>query len=105
MVIADRGFTISDDLWVFGAKLEIPPFTRGKTQLSQREVEMSKKLSQVRIHVERIIGLLKNKYTILRGKLPITILKHKNDFEECNIDRILVVCASLVNLCKSTVPC
>ena len=50
-----------------GAKLVIPSFTKGKTQLSQKEVETSKQLSQVWIHVERIIGLLKNKYTILKG--------------------------------------
>lgn len=105
VILADRGFTITDDVGVHGAKLEIPAFTRGKTQLSQRDVEMSKKLSQVRIHVERVIGLLKNKYTLLQGKIPINMLKHKDDTNDSNIDRILVVCASLINLCKSTVPC
>ena len=104
VILADRGFTIADDIGVFGAKLEIPAFTRGKAQLSQREVEMSKKLSQVRIHVERVIGLLKNKYTLLQHKLPINMLKHKDDSEESNIDGVLVVCASLINLCKSSVP-
>lgn len=69
VVLADRGFTIRDDISVHGATLEIPAFTRGKKQLSQRDVEMSKKLSQVRIHVERVIGLLKNKYTILQGRI------------------------------------
>lgn len=29
-VLADRGFTIGDDVAVFGAKLEIPAFTSGK---------------------------------------------------------------------------
>ena len=38
-ILADRGFTIEEDIAVYGAKLEIPSFTRGKTQLSQREVE------------------------------------------------------------------
>ena len=58
VVLADCGFTI-EDVAVYGTKLEIPPFTRGKRQLSQREVETSQKLSAVRIHMERIIGLLK----------------------------------------------
>lgn len=105
VILADRGFTVADDLGVFGAQLEIPAFTHGKTQLSQRDVEMSKKLSQVRIHVERVIGLMKNKFAFLQHKLPINVLKHKDDDNESNIDRILVVCASLVNLCKSCVPC
>ena len=62
VILADRGFDISDDLHIYGAKLEIPAFTRGKKQLSLSEVEYSKRISQVRIHVERVIGLLKNKY-------------------------------------------
>ncbi len=36
LVLADRGFDISDDLALIGASLSIPPFTRGKAQLSQR---------------------------------------------------------------------
>ena len=41
--VADREFTISeDDLRLYGAKLEIPSFTRGKSQVSQKEVEFSK---------------------------------------------------------------
>ena len=47
MVMADRGFEVSDDLAVHGATLAIPPFTRGKDQLSQREVETSRDQSRV----------------------------------------------------------
>ena len=88
-ILADRGFTIAEDFAVFGAKLEIPSFTRGKQQLSQREVEMSKQLSRIRIHVERVIGLLKNKYLILKGPLSISILKHKGDKNVANIDKAI----------------
>lgn len=59
VILADRRFDISDDLAIYGARLEIPAFTRGKKQLSLQEVEYSKRLSKVRIHVERVIGLLK----------------------------------------------
>ena len=55
LVLVDRGFDIADDLALVGASLAIPPFTRGKPQLSQREVEISRALSQVRTHVERAI--------------------------------------------------
>ena len=55
LVLVDRGFDIADDLALVGASLAIPPFTRGKPQLSQREVEISRALSRVRIHVERAI--------------------------------------------------
>ena len=64
----------------------IAAFTKGKCQLTQRdEVEKSKKLSQVRIHVERVIGLLKKKYTILKGHVSIHLVKHKNDINIANI--------------------
>ena len=73
IVLADRGFTVSEDIALQGARLEIPAFTRGKKQLSQQDVEMSKQLSKVRIHVERVIGLVKNRYTILKGPMPLNI--------------------------------
>ena len=33
VILADRGFNISDELAIRGAKLEIPSFTKGKKQL------------------------------------------------------------------------
>ena len=41
-VMADRGFTISDDLAICGTKLIIPAFTKGKSQLSKCEVEKTR---------------------------------------------------------------
>ena len=55
------------------------------------------------IYIERVIGLLKNKYLILRGPIPISILKHSKDTEVANIDKILTVCCALINLSKSIV--
>ena len=42
VILADRGFDIGDDIALHGAKLVIPSFTRGKSQLSMEEVEYSK---------------------------------------------------------------
>ena len=38
-VMADRGFNIAETLGTCGARLEIPSFTKGKSQLSANEVE------------------------------------------------------------------
>ena len=38
-------------------------------------MEKSKQLSKVRIHVERIIGLLNKRFTVLKGTLPIAITR------------------------------
>ena len=92
-----------DDLGVFGARLKIPSFTREKQQLSLQEVKDSKRLSKVQTHVESMVGLLKNKYTILQSTLPISLLKHKCDLDYANIDKILTVCAGFTNF-SSSVP-
>ena len=106
VVLADRGFTLSDDFAMCGARLVVPSFTRGKSQLLQMDVENSKQLSSVRIHVERVIGHLKKKYRILRGPLPISLLRHADDVDGVsNIDKILVTCAALTNLSNSVVSC
>ncbi|XP_065892096.1 uncharacterized protein [Dysidea avara] len=97
LVLADRGFDITEPLALRGASLAIPPFTKGKPQLSQREVETARELSRVRIHVERAIGRLKN-FRILQSTLPITLVKSTTDEEFCTIDKILFVCAALCNL-------
>jgi len=35
------------------------------------EVENTRTLANVRIHVERVIGLVRQKYAILKGTLPV----------------------------------
>ena len=83
-------------------KMCLCPVTKGKKQLSKEEVEHSRQLAHVRIHVERVIGQLRKKYTILQGTLPITLIKRPSDTVP-TIDRILVVTCALINLCPSVV--
>ncbi|XP_047146255.2 uncharacterized protein LOC124819099 [Hydra vulgaris] len=75
-ILADRGFTLQDDFAAgSSAELLIPAFTRGKNQLSAKEVETPRKIDSVRIHIERLIGLMKSRYTILKGVIPLKIIK------------------------------
>lgn len=97
LVMADRGFDISEALALVGASLAIPPFTKGKSQLSQEEVETARALSRVRIHVERAIGRIKL-YKILQSTLPISLIKRPHESRYATIDKILVVCSALCNL-------
>ena len=59
-VLADRGFLVSEEMAALGVTLRMPSFTRGKKQLSSKDVEFSKNLAHVRIHVERVVGRIKN---------------------------------------------
>ena len=74
LVMADRGFTVEESVWYYQAKLAIPAFTKGKDQLDPVDVEKTRGIANVRIHVERVIGLLRQKYTILQSTLPIDFL-------------------------------
>ena len=107
-ILADRGFTLQDDFaTICSTELIIPAFTKGKRQLSAMEVETSRSMAAVRIHVERVIGLMKRRFRILHGTLPITLIKSLSDeAAECDtasIDKIVHVCAILTNLGESVV--
>lgn len=98
IVIADRGFNVHDDIGVRGAKLVIPASTKGRSQLPREDIEKSRELSRVRIHVERVIGQLRKKYTILHGTLPISLVRRPSDTNISTIDKVLVVTSALTNL-------
>lgn len=104
VVMADRGFRLQEDFGMLQCELVVPSFTKGKLQLSAKEVELSRAMSRVRIHVERVIGVLKNRYTILQSTLPISLIKRPSDGDVTTIDKIMTVCAALCNLGESVVP-
>lgn len=95
LVLADRGFNIGESIATVHSQLLIPAFTKGKSQLSAYEVESTRKLAHVRIHVERVIGLLRNKYTFLQSNLPVDYLTASD--ETPTINKIVTVCCALTN--------
>ena len=105
LVLADRGFTITESVALYQAQLAIPAFTKGKNQLDPFDVERTRGIANVRIHVERVIGLLRQKYTILQSTLPLDYLTCSKNAAKCPlIDRMIRVCSALTNLCPSVVP-
>ena len=89
LILADRGFTIKEDIMMKGAFLKIPPPSSGHEQMTGKDVQETKKIANARIHVERAIGRMKN-FAILKTVLPITLLPVADD--------IIVVCACICNL-------
>ena len=107
-ILADRGFTLKDDFAAHcQSELITPFFTRGQKQLPCDHVEKSRKTSKIRIHIERVIGLLRNRFKILKGTLNIQTIKSEadehNSEEFANIDKIVISCAVLVNLENSII--
>ena len=98
LVLADRGFTIAESVMFQQAQIAIPSFTKGKDQLDPVDVGKARGIANVCIHVERVIGLLCRKYSILFGIRPIDFLisKPNGSQEEATpmIDRIINVSAA-----------
>ena len=70
--MADKGFDI-EELLADKVTLNIPPFLgKKRKQFSVSEVEETRKIALLRIHVKSAIGRLK-KFHILEGDLPITL--------------------------------
>ena len=70
--MADRGFTIHDQVARVGVSLNIPAFLGGRDYLTKAEVKASQTIASVRIHVERAIQRIKT-YSIIRNEIPLTL--------------------------------
>ena len=104
VVMADRGFDVNDSVGLMMATIKMPAFTKGKTQMPAIELERSRKLAHLRIHVERVIGLLRQKYTFLGETVPIDYLFVNDGKGTATIDKIATVCCALTNLNGPIVP-
>lgn len=107
LVLADRGFTIQNAASHYMAEVKIPSFTRGKAQLSPCDIATTRELARVRIQVERVIGMLRQKYKILSSTLPINLVMNDPDCIDDDIsmiDKIVIVCSALCNCCDSIIP-
>ena len=93
-VLADRGFTIEEELAACGGILVIPHFTHGKEQMSAAQVDESRHISNVRVHIERVIGRLRT-YKILNTTIPIPQVDL--------LDHVMVSVSGLINMNKSVV--
>ena len=93
--MADKGFTIKGELMEIGVELILPAFVKGGKPLTPQENEHNKIITNSRIHVERVIGRLRD-YAYLSSIIPITQLDL--------ITPAAIVCCALTNLKPSVVP-
>ena len=99
-VLADKGFDIKESTAMYCAHVTLPAFRKGKKQLTGIEVEQTRRIANVCIHVERVIRLIRQKYSLLSGTQPIDYVISK-DGNIPLLDRIVTVCCGLINLCDS----
>ena len=103
-VLADKGFTIEELFGLIGAKLITPSFMGKQDQLSQLQVETSRGISNVRIHIERVIGHLKKTFLILRGPISVDHMTSSDSESITLIDQIATVCCCLLNCLPGIIP-
>jgi len=77
------------------AKAEIPCFTKGKNQLSAADIERTREVANVRIHVERVIGVVRQKYTILGGTISLNYMNTTDGNNLTMMDKAAHVCCAL----------
>ena len=89
VVMADKGFTISDLLEPIGVGLNIPPFLGLRSQQTPSEVIATQEIASERIHVERAINKVKN-FQIFNQVIPLSLAG--------SLNQMWTVCAVLTNM-------
>ena len=103
IILADSGFDIKDDAGFYGCEAEIPAFTRGKAQLSALDVEKTREIAHLRIHVELVIGGVRQIYLILNHTVPLEYMIANQDNPVPKIDKIARICCALFKLSEPIV--
>ena len=104
-MLANRGFNVEDSIAYRGVTLNIAAFSRGKSQLNPKDVEATRKLANVRLHVERFIGAVRQRFKILdaTSTLPTEYTRSKGG-SPVLIDSIIRICCALHNVCDVIIP-
>ena len=98
ILLADCGFDIAEEVALMQASLQIPAFTRGLSQLFPVDVEKTRKLANLCLHIERVIGATRQHFSILPSTLPIQYMNKSSPDDIPVVDKIVQICSALNNL-------
>jgi hypothetical protein len=103
LILADRGFPLEEVVASRGAKFMVPAFMKERKQLPEIETEETRLIANVRIHVERVIGVTRGRFKMLKGPIDRSFLNLVNESMSF-VDKIVKVCCILTNFLPSVVP-
>ncbi|CAK6955299.1 hypothetical protein AMEX_G25762%2C partial [Scomber scombrus] len=69
-VLVDCGFGIKGSVGLMCAEVRISAFTRRHSQLDAKDVEETRQIAHLRVHVERVIGCVHTSHIILNETKP-----------------------------------
>lgn len=72
LVLADKGFLVDKEITETGASLRMPCFVKNINQLDPIDVEHTRETANLRIHVERLISVLRQKFNICSDLAPMS---------------------------------
>ena len=73
IALFDKGFNVQDLFLSRQVTCILPPFVRSKRQFTRSEVYQGKRIARARIHIERVMGRLKE-FRLLNNVLPIKMI-------------------------------
>ena len=108
LILADRGFDVGDSVGLYNAELKIAAFTKGKKQLSPLDLESTRSVASQRSHVEKVIGLTRQKFSMLQSTISTTYLISiwpNNTWQNSSCcmcsDKLSWICSSLWLVCET----
>lgn len=91
---------------LFCAEVVTSALVQGEKLLRQREAGGVHEVSPAKTQAQRVMGLLRERYSILSSTLPTSALRVQpnGELEKSLVDRIVTTCCALCNLCETIVP-
>ncbi|XP_061841206.1 uncharacterized protein [Nerophis lumbriciformis] len=103
LVLADQGFIAGESEHSYQAGHKITAFALGKGQLEPVDLGDTGCVESLRKHIESIIYIPRQKYTILQTTIPISGTRVDQENGVTLPDKIVNVCCALTNVSKSFV--
>ncbi|KAG7511425.1 THAP domain-containing 11 [Solea senegalensis] len=104
LVLSDRDLDDEDhSLDSPEAEITIPVYTLGNNQLDPVKLENTECLESLRTHIEKVFGVLQQKYPILQSTMPIGLTDVDQENDVTYLDKVVKVCCALTNVSESLV--